>query len=248
MDLHKLKSVFLKTMIGCLVAAALLAVTTILIGQFSDVAGKALFTIVIIALHCLISFGFILNNEKQETFENLEFFTNATFIIIVLSFITAVFGIWSVFTGTLVSELYALYFVLLFAILHGEILAKTLGLQNNINTIVYVNFFFMGVVVLMILPLIFLPERGELGAFFYRLLSAVGIIDATLTLIAVILHKLYVQKHPTITDGLFNVQMANTGVVAPTIDGQPAQQVQMVPAKRGTNIFVLIFIGFNVDK
>lgn len=242
MHLEKLKSLFLRALIGCLIAAASLAVVTILAGQFNDISGKALFTILLIALHCLVSFSFIVNNEKQETFESLNFFSNATFIIIVLSFITSVLGVWSVLPGELVWRLYEVYFVLLFAVLHGEVLAKTLGKQSAIDNVVYANFCFMSVVVVMLMVVIFVGSSDTLGAFYYRLLAAIGIVDATLTLIAVIMHKLYLQKHPQITDNLYSMQVINPG--------QPNQQLVQVPnaqqPKRGMNIFVVLLVGYVV--
>lgn len=168
------------------------------------------------------------------------FFTNSTFVIIVLSFMTSVLGVWEVMPGGLVGRLYALYFVLLFAILHGEVLAKTTGQQSNIDNVVYANYFFMMIVVLMLLPVIFVPDSDSLGGFYYRMLAACGIIDATLTLIAVILHKLYLQKHPKTNDAVFNVPLA-PGQLAGA--GQPA--VAAAP-KRRMNIFVIILIGYIV--
>jgi hypothetical protein len=240
MNLQNLKNLFLKLLIGCLVVAAALAVVTVIIGHFNDIFAKALFTILLVALHCLISFGFIVNNEKEETFENLTFFTNVTFFIIVLSFITSILGVWTLLSGALVAKLYALYFVLLFATLHGETLSKTTGKQKNIDTTVSVNYFFMAIVVLMLLPVIFLNDNSSLPSIYYRSLAAAGIIDATLTLIAVILHKLYVQKHPTLTDNVFNLQQ---------IPGQPGQnmqnaQIAAAAPKHGMNIFVKILLGY----
>ena len=240
MSLEKIKSIFLKALIACLVAAAVLAVVTVLVGHFNDILEKALFTIVLIGVHSLVSFGFIVNNEQQETFDNLSFFTNVTFGIIILSFITSIFGVWHVFPGDLVAKLYEVYFVLLFASLHGEILAKTLGKQANINNIVYANYIFMLLVIVMLMPVIFTNGGSSLGSFYYRLLAAFGIIDATLTLIAVILHKLYLQKHPKINDNVFSMQLQNVpGQVNPQYVQVPVQQ-----KRRGMNIFVVILIGY----
>jgi hypothetical protein len=242
MNFTSVKSVFFKTLIGCLIAAAGVAVVTVLVGKFNDVTGKALFTIAIIALHSLVSISFIENNEKQDTFESLAVFTNATFGIIVLSFITAILGLWHVIPGELVARLYGLYFVLIFAILHGEVLAKTMGKQANIDTTVRVNFFFMAIVVVMLLPVIFLTAESTLSSLYYRGLAAAGIIDATLTLSAVILHTLYVQKHPKIVDPVFSIQQV------PVPGGQPGQmmqvQVPQLKPKRHMNGFVVLLLGF----
>jgi len=242
MQFSRLKSLFLKSLIGCLIAAATLAVSTILVGHFGEISSKALVTIFLIAVHCLISFGFIVNNEKQETFENLAIFANATFLIIVLSFATSVLGVWGVLPGEFVGRLYALYGVLLFATLHGEVLARTVGKQANIDKVVYTNYMFMSVVVIMLLPIIFLHDSaGTLGPFYFRLLAACGVVDATLTLVAIIMHKLYIQKHPKINDNVFNLPPGQGGVPA----GTQAQQTAAAP-RRGTNIFVVVLIGFIV--
>ncbi|HSX36078.1 MAG TPA: hypothetical protein VLH84_04055 [Patescibacteria group bacterium] len=235
MDLAKTKSLFFKVLIGCLIAAAGVAVVTVLFGKFTDVTTKALFTILLVAAHALVSIAFINNNQKQDTFDSLAFFTNATFAIIILSFITSVGGTWDLVSGALVAKLYALYFVLLFAVLHAEVLAKTLGKQANIDKIVRFNFVFMAVVVVMLLPVIFASDASLLGAFYYRLLAACGIIDATLTLIAVILHNLYVQKHPKIADPVFSVQQLPNGQTV---------QVAVQQPKRHMNVFVRILIAF----
>jgi hypothetical protein len=238
MKLEKVKSLFLRVLIGCLIAAAMLAVITVLVGRFNDILANALFTILLIAIHCLVSFAFITNNEQQETFDSLTFFSNATFTIIVLSFIASVLGVWGVLSGGLVAKIYAVYFVLLFATLHGDVLTQTLGKQKSITNLVYTNYVFMLVVVLLLLPVIFLSNKSALGSIYYRLLAACGIVDATLTLIVVILQKLYVQKHPVIHDNVFNMTLA---------PGQSAPQYVQVPAPRrrhGMNIFVVILVGY----
>ncbi|HSW80684.1 MAG TPA: hypothetical protein VLG47_07945 [Candidatus Saccharimonadales bacterium] len=246
MDLPKIKNIFFKTLIVCLIAAAGVAVVTLLIGKFNDVSEKAIWTILAIATHALIGIAFITSNEKQETFDNLEFFTESTFAIIVFSFITSILGIWGVMPGELVGKLYILYFVLLFAVLHGEVLSKTLGIQDNINKIVAVNFIFMVAVVGLLLPLIFSSDFENFPGFYYRLLAACGIIDATLTMIAVILHRLYVQKHPKVSDPVFAIKQVE-------VPGQPGQtrevMVEQKSQKKHMNVFVvilLIFVGFQV--
>lgn len=201
---ENVKRVFLQIMVGCLIAAGVLCVITVLIGSFNDIFAKALFTILLIALHSLVSFGFITNKERQKTTENLEIFSNTTFVLIVLSFITSLAGVWGLLDGDLVWRLYLTYFVLLFATLHGEVLAKMLGKQDTIDKMIFSNYGFMIVVVLMLLPVIFVSDATLLGEVYYRFLAAFGIIDATLTLVAVIMHKLYLQKHPKVESAVFN--------------------------------------------
>src|SRR6185312_13241956 len=100
----------------------------------------------------------------------------------------------------------------------------------------------MAIVVLMLIPVIFLSDNSTLPSLYYRSLAAAGIVDATLTLIAVILHKLYIQKHPTLTDNLYNVQQL-PGAYGQNIQGP---QLAAAPPKKGMNIFVKILIGYVV--
>ncbi len=237
MDLKKVKRLFLQILIACLVAAALVAVFAVLKGSFNNILGKALLTIVLVAVHSLISFSLIVNNERQDSFEKLTFFTNTTFVIIVLSFITSILGTWSVLHGDLVAKLYALYFVLLFAALHGEILTRTLKKQNVIDKLVYSNYIFMAIVVIMIIPVIFVSNQSSLSSMYYRSLSAAGIIDATLTLIIIILSKLYDQKHPPVVNPLTSYQ---PGITQLNAEGVPI----FIPKKQ--HPIRNIFIGFLV--
>ena len=240
MKLQKIKSLFLKSLIVCVAAAALLAVVTVIIGHFNSLFFKALFTIMIVAIHSLISFGFIVNNEKKRTFDDLVFFTNATFVIIILSFVTSILGIWKLISLNLVRELYSEYFVFLFATLHAEVLFKTLGKQKIIDSIVRVNYIFMVIVVLMLIPVIFFIN-GNLPSIYYRLLAAAGIIDATLTLIAVIQTKLYFQKNPQINDNMFAISQT------PLQNGQNIENKQFALTKKPKmNIFVKILIYYLV--
>lgn len=237
MAFENIKRLFLQILVGCLVAAGALSVITVLAGSFNDVFFKALMTILIVAVHSLVSFGFILNNEKKKTADNLEIFTNAVFILIVLSFITSLAGLWGLMGGDLVWKLYLTYFVLLFATLHGEVLAKILGKTNYMDNIVYFNYLFMLVVVALLIIVIFVSDSSILGDVFYRVLAACGIIDATLTLTAIILHKLYLQKHPKVQSPVFSLQ--------PGHPGQTAQQnPQAIEPKRSMHPVVVILIAY----
>lgn len=208
MNTQYLKKLSIKIMIGSLIAAAGLAVVAVLLGELNDILVRALATLGIVALHALASLAYIGNTtdaaeEKQK--DELSFFRNTVFTILVLSFFTAVFGVWEVITGEIVGKLYLTYGVLVFASLHGEMLAATTKKDTTIDKIVYSNYIFMAIVIGMLLPLIWFAPDVEFDDFYYRLLAAAGIIDATLTILAVILHKIYLQKHPKADSTMFTV-------------------------------------------
>lgn len=238
MNLAQLKNLFLKIMIGCLIASGLLAVTTVLTGQFNEVFAKSLFSILLIALHALVSFGYIDITVKKSIKADLTFFHNTTFILIILSFITSIFGTWGLLSGSLVGKLYLTYFILLFAVLHGEVLTKVIGKERTTDLIVYFNYGFMSLVILMLLPVIYLTDAASLGDAYYRFLSAAGIIDAILTMVAIILNKIYLQKNPNIISPLVNNTPA--AVAVPENDTVAQKPVH----KHGFTIIVIILFGF----
>jgi hypothetical protein len=237
----QLKRMAINVMIGSLIGAAGIAVVAILVGEFNDVLGRALFTLGIVTLHALVCLAFLDRRGKLSDPDELQVFTNTIFILIVLSFITAVFGIWELLPGEVIAKLYGTYFIVAFATLHSEMLHKTTGLDSTINRLVFFNYASMAVVVGLLLPLIWLASAGDFPDFYFRLLAAVAIIDATLTILAVILHRLYLQKHPRTESQLFisqvNVVDANGNVV-------PQQHVEI--RKKGMHpllIILIIFLG-----
>jgi len=180
-----------------LITAALVAVVTILVGEFNEIMGKVIGILVIVVIHSTISFGFISESEKKGTFATLYFFTNVIFGILVMSLFTSIFGVLDIFEPETVSKFYVMYFIFAFAALHIDILFKVLNKDKHIDNLVFVNYLFMTVVVLMLIPVIFINNADlVLGDMYFRILSAAGIIDGTLTILSIIFYKRYMQLHP----------------------------------------------------
>ncbi|HEY5442200.1 MAG TPA: hypothetical protein VIJ68_01540 [Candidatus Saccharimonadales bacterium] len=235
MQSAQLKKLAINTMVGSLIIAAVIAVIAVLVGEFNDIFSKALFTLLIVTLHALVCLGFLDSRGKTADTNDLKVFTDTIFVLIVFSFVTAVFGIWGLFPVPLVSRLYGTYFITAFAILHGEMLHKTTGLDKKINNIVYGNYVSMGLVVILLLPILWAASGSTFPDFYYRLLAATAIVDATLTILAVILHKLYLQKHPGLKSQLF------TQVVY-TVDanGNKVPQTVEVPTRRIHPLLIIL--------
>lgn len=240
MSSETLKKSAIQIMLASLIGAAGIAVFAVLIGEFNDVLGKALLTLFLVTLHALLSLAYI-DHSSKRTSQTLTFFSNTIFVLLVLSFITSVFGVWGLFPGEMVGRLYGTYFVIAFAALHGEMLYGVTGKTSGVDKIVYTNYIFMALVIGLLLPIIWVDSE-YFGDFYYRGLAAAGIVDATLTIVAVILHKLYLQKHPEETSQLFTY--------AETVDefGNPVK-VKVEEKRRGLHplLWVLIiFLGFQV--
>ena len=197
MDFAEFKKFFLFNLIGSLIISAIVAVITVLIGEFNEITARVLLTLLMVIIHSLISLAFMWDDERQNTFERLAFFSNIVFVLIIISFLTSIFGIWKIIPGELVTNLYQTYFVIGFAALHGDILSKALNKETYMDMIIYANYIFMIIVVLMLQPIIFFDNAiKELGEMFFRILGAIGIIDGTLSILTIIFFKLYMHKHP----------------------------------------------------
>lgn len=215
-DFAELKKFFLFNLIGSLIICALVAVITVLVGVFNEITSRVLFTLAMVVLHSLVSLAFIWDDERQKTFERLSFFINVIFVLIVLSFLTSIFGIWKIIPGDIVGHMYMTYALLAFASLHGDILSKALSKENYLDLIIYLNYVFMAIVVLMFLPIIYLTNPSfVLGEAYFRVLGAAGIIDGTLSVLTIIFYKLYINSHPHVENDMASVPVdASKQVVA----------------------------------
>lgn len=193
----QLKKFFLGCFIGSLIVAALVAVVTVLIGEFNDVTAKVFLTLSMVVLHALASLLFIWDDARRDTFENLAFFTNVVFLIIVASFITTIFAIWSILDIDTFWNVYSMLFYIGFAALHANLLSKATKKEKYLDAIIYANYFCIVAVLLMLAPATFIEEAPSvLGDFYYRQLAAIGIVDGTLSILTMIFYKLYMIKHP----------------------------------------------------
>ena len=200
MDKIKLRSTLIKSMLYCLVTAAIVAVVTILIGKFTDTTGRALGTVFVALLHIGIVFGLVSTIASKKTDvspKSTEFVVNASILIVVLSFFTSVFTIWQVMTGDLPLKLYTTYVVALFAMVHTKTLIDVDVSYRKVRSYVQANYVFIGVVALMILGAVYASDAHALLSGFYgRLLAASAVVDVTLSVIVAVMYRLYLQQHP----------------------------------------------------
>jgi len=185
--------------------SALVAIVAVIAGDFNDITEKIFFTLFIVVAHSLVILFFIWNDEKKGTFQELNFFVNALFILIVLSFFTSILGVWELIVEELLTKLYLTYAVVGLASLYYDVLSKALGKEKNLNYIVYASQSFILILVLMILPVIFIENAVFIiNEMYFRIMAAIGIIIVTLSILTAIFLKIYRHKHPEIekqTDG-----------------------------------------------
>ncbi len=215
----ELKKFFIFNLIGSLIIAALVAVVTVLIGHFNEITARVFMTLFMAVFHSLISLLFIWDDSRRNTFSKLVFFVNTVFLLIVLSFINSLFGIWKIIPAETVWNVYQTFFIIAFAALHADILSKALRKEKYMDAIIVANYCFIVLVVLMLQLIIFIHNPYVfLGEMYYRFLAAVAIIDGTLSILTIIFYKLYMHNHPKIQD------MLSDGVPTPDGSNKPVRK------------------------
>lgn len=192
-----LKRIFLYGMIGSLAVCAIVAITVILTGTFDGTAARIISTLILVIVHSFISLALIWNDSKTEFSKKFTVLLNTLFVLIVLSFVTSVLGVWDIIGSTLGPQLYMTYFLIAIFVFQGTLLAKALGKETYMDVIVYANYVFIMILFFMAEVAIFMGDKVNLlGEMFGRVMASIGIIDVTLSIITVIFYKLYMQKHP----------------------------------------------------
>lgn len=195
-----LRTLLVKILLGCLIAAAAVAVVAVLLGSMTDVVWRAVWTIAVAMLHIAILFGIVSMTPAHETetsYRSTNLLINTTLVIAICSFFTAVLNIWGVFDGALASKLYATYVVALVSIIHAKVLMDTASVYDKVKAYVYANYCLIILLAFLLLGVIY-PDNGFeiLNGFYGRLLAATAIVNVTLTTVVAVMQHLYLQKHP----------------------------------------------------
>ena len=223
----QIRSLLVKVLLGCVVAAAAVAVVAILVGTMSEVAWRAIGTLISAMVHIAILFGVISMSAPTtpELARSSNFAINSSMVVAILSFFTSVFGIWDVLPGDIAGKLYATYLIALVAILHSKTLMDIETLDSRNKGLVYANYAFIVLVAGMLLVLIYGENAGQLlSGFFGRALAASAIIDVTLSVVLAVRARLYMQKFPELRERY-----------APKGGGSPVARVIVI-------LLVLIFV------
>lgn len=206
------KKFFLYGLIGSLVASALVAVITVLTGDFNDITAKVLWTLLMVVIHSFASLLFIWDDEKQNIFEKMPMITNVVFSLVVASFAASIFGVWEIFSGTVIFHFYQTFGAVFLSALYINILFKALNKEKYINNLIQANYIFVFILFAMLQAVIYVEDSIRLlGEAFFRVFGAAAIIDGTLSILIIIFYKLYIHKHPE-TQILPDGKKANNGL------------------------------------
>lgn len=189
--MSQFKKYYLYTLIGSLIAAAVVAIVTILIGTFNNLTARVLGTLALVVAHSLVSMT-VVKDEKSKI-NSLAFFSETLFLLIVSSLIVSLLATWGILSPGVTYKIYAIFFVFGFCSLHSNTIFLIRNKDRLISKLVYINQYFIGTATLMALPAILIEN---MNGIYYRIFGSIAVVDVTLTVVATILYKLYLQKHP----------------------------------------------------
>lgn len=194
-DFVELKKFFFFSLIACLVVSAILAIISVLLGEFTDLSWNVLYTIFAVILHSLIGMFFIEDNEKRDTFKRLGLFFSTSFLLIGLSFITSIVAIWGVVSGEIISKIYLTFAVLFFMTLYANLLSRIVGKKGYIDLVVYLNYLVIAILVFMSQFIIYSKDLLSLGELFFRVFGSVIIVSGTLSVLALVFYQIGLNKN-----------------------------------------------------
>ncbi len=198
-NIARYKKYIINTLIASLIAAALVAVVSVIIGSFNNTTEKIIWILVSVVGHALLNIALIERAENSEG--RFSFFKNVLYGLIPVSLVTSILGISTAITSGLTGSLYNLYIVIILASLHSNALYLFKGATRLINNLVRSNITATCLTGLLMLPHIFMEDpKQDLSDYYYRILAAVAIIDSTLTVLILIFYKLYAQHNSKAKD------------------------------------------------
>lgn len=188
------KKYIMYVLIGGLVLSALISIVAVLAGEFNDTVGRAFGTTFAIMLHSLL--GLLFLSVKRSRNLSGAILINTVFTLVVASMMTAILGIWDIIPGRVVGDLYSTYFLTIIAslivsgLVSAHIKDKVVGgLAWSASGTVVVAF-------ASLLPWIFAELPSALPEFYFRVVAALFILAATVTILTIIFDRLFVIKHP----------------------------------------------------
>ncbi len=195
-SLDAFKKFFFYSLIGSLVLSSLLAVIAVLIGEFTDLSIKLLFTLVLVVVHSFVSLGFVWGQQKNTLFPRSIYFMHLLFFFVVVSFLTSILGVWDVVSGRFVGRMYLVLFTLFISANIVALLSRVFGKTQTIDNLTYGNMAVVGLVTLLLIPIILFNSVIAPFPLYYRIVAALSIIAGTLTVLVVLFYRIYLSNHP----------------------------------------------------
>lgn len=194
-NIARYKKYVINTLIFSLIAAALVAVGSVIVGSFGETSQRIIWILASVVTHALIGIALIERSEDKDS--SFMLFRNTLYALVPVSIATSTLGITTIISSSLTGSLYWLYTVIIAVSFYSNLLQLFKGATKLIDRLSFSNIFFICLTGILLIPQIFLDNpRNSLGEFYYRILAAAGIVDVTLTVLTLIYYKIYSQHNP----------------------------------------------------
>ncbi len=226
--LGRLKLAFLYTLVGGLVASALVAIIALLIGEFNDIIQKALGTILLFVTHGLFILALITADKYNQIGRSVlpTVIIGAAFASLVTTTLST-WGILSAETGWRASLCYALFIGAAFVT--AGILKLRIAHKASL-ALLYATVGGLAAWTLLLVPWVF-EVVVRFDPFYFRLVAALTILTVTVFLVSIIVRLIALARHPELKEAAAAKSPVSGGMIA-------------IYATVGSLVAIIWFYGF----
>lgn len=193
-SLPSVKSMVLYVLIGGLIISAIISVVAILVGEFNDVVVKALLTTFVFVTHSLLILALVAADKDSRIGKSIM--PTAITTVVVANLITWILGIWSLWKAEYSLRALGLYITFLgICFLLAGIQKMRIAHQPTRYATLVASSFSIALGVVLLPWILGMADTGEVS-FYFRLVSAVGILTVTSLAIMLILNRIAVAHKP----------------------------------------------------
>lgn len=190
--ISKLKLAFLYVLIGGLVTAALVAIVSLLIGEFNSGIQKSLVTIFVFFSHSLLILALLWADRDNQVGRTV--LPTTIFALTLANIITSTLSTWEIISTETAWRAVGLYFLIIGAVFIITGLLK-LRIKHKITQIgLYVSIAAISALIVVLSPWV-LEVVPEFNSLYFRIVGALSILASTVFIITVILRAVALSRN-----------------------------------------------------
>ena len=203
----KLKLAFLYVLIGGLVTAALVAIISLLIGEFNSGIQKSLSTIFVFFSHSLLILALLWADRDNEVGRSV--LPTTIFALTLANMITTTLATWEIISSETAWRALGLYFLVIGAVFVITGLLKLRIKHQTTQAGLFVTILTVSALIVALSPWV-LDIVPEFNSLYFRIVAALSILTTTVFIITVILRGIALAR---------NTELKSTAPVSKTIPG-----------------------------
>lgn len=203
----KLKLAFLYVLIGGLVTAALVAIISLLIGEFNSGIQKSLATIFVFFSHSLLILALLWADRNNEVGRSV--LPTTIFALTLANMITSTLSTWEIISAETAWRAVGLYFLIIGAVFIISGLLKLRIKHQATQVGLFISIASISALIVALSPWV-LDVVPEFNSLYFRIIAALSILASTAFIITVILRGIALSR---------NKELKATGPVSSPIPG-----------------------------